>query len=134
MTEVIVFPDVEDMLVAHLGAELSTRGDIATVHTAVPKERPGRFVLVPRVGGTARNLVIDDATIATESWAATEKQAHDLCQLVRAIMRAMAGQVIGGVTVGAVSDVGGPAKLPDPESNQARYIYTASVQARGSAI
>lgn len=132
--ETIVFPDVEAMLVAHLGTELSARGDTATVHTAVPKDRPGRFVIVPRVGGVARNIVIDEATIATESFAKTEGRAHDLCQLVRALMRAMAGQVIGGVTVGAVNDVGGPAKLPDPVSQQPRYIYTASVQTRGTSI
>lgn len=134
MTEVIVFPDVEQVAVDYLDAELSARGDTASVHTAIPSPRPDRFVRVLRVGGPRRNLVIDEATIVFESWAARAKPSHDLAQLVRALVFAMTGQTIGGVDVKAVGEVGGLANLPDPVSDQARYTFTASVQCRGTAI
>lgn len=134
MGETIVFPDVEALLVDHLTERLAALGDAATVHVTVPNPRPSRFVLVPRVGGPARNLVVDSATIATECWAATPGQAHDLCQLVRGLIHATAGRTIGGITVYAVGEVAGPANFPDPLSSQPRYIFTASVQCRGAAI
>lgn len=134
MAEVIVYPDIEDILVGYLQAELTNRGDTAAVHVSVPNPRPDRFVLVPRVGGPRRNLVVDSPTIAVEAWAATPKQAHDLCQLVRGLLHAAAGSVIGGTPIYRVDEFAGPANLPDPASQQARYILTVSVSCRGAAI
>ena len=134
MAEAIAFPDVEALLVTYLTAALAARGDTATVHVSVPTERPARFVLVPRVGGPRRNAFVDAATIAVECWAGTPGQAHDLCRLVRALLSAAAGTVVGGVPVYRVDEAAGPANLPDPLSQQARYILTVSVAVRGAAI
>lgn len=135
MTEVIAFPDVEDLLVTYLGSALPARGDAATVHVTVPDPRPERFVLVPRVGGAKRNLVVDSPTIGLECWAATPGQAYDLCRLTRALVHALPGQTIGGVAFYNVEEFAGPANLPDGGlSGQSRYILTVAVSCRGTAI
>lgn len=133
--EAIAFPDVEDLLVTYLGSELAARGDSATVHVAVPDPRPDRFVLVPRVGGARRNLVVDSPTIGFECWAATPGQAYSLCRLTRALVHALPGKTIDTVAFYAVDEFAGPANLPDGGlSGQARYIFTAAVSCRGIAI
>lgn len=135
MVEVIVFPDVEDLLVTYLGAELTARGDTATVHTRVPAPRPDRFVLVPRVGGTRRSLVVDSPTIGFECWAATDTAAEGLCSLVRGLVFALPRQPpVRGVQFYRVDEFGGPTNLPDPVSNQSRYVFTAAVSCRGTAL
>lgn len=135
MQEVIVFPDVEDLLVAYLSAELPAHGDAATAHVTVPDPRPDRFVLVPRVGGVKRNLVVDSPTVGVECWAATPKQAHDLCQLVRGLLHALPDKTVAGVAFYRMEEFAGPANLPDGGlSGQARYILTVAVSCRGTAI
>lgn len=134
MPEVIVFPDVEDALVTYLTAELAARGDTASVHVRVPNPRPDRFVRVPRVGGARANLVTDNATIGVECWAVRGKQAHDLAQMVRGLIFALKGQTAAGVRFYNVTEFAGPAELPDPTSNQSRYVFTVAVEARGAAI
>jgi len=132
--EAITFPDVEKLLVDYLTAAYAARSETATVHTIVPNPRPARFTLVPRVGGPARNLVVDEPTIGIECWAATPGAAHDLCQLTRALIRALPGQVLAGVAFYTVGELSGPQQLPDPDSNQARYIYTPTLTCRGTAL
>lgn len=132
--EAIAFPDVEDLLVIYLTEELAARGDTASVHVAAPDPRPTRFVLVPRVGGTRRNLVVDSASIAFECWADTPARASALCKLVRALVGALPGLTVEGVPFYLVEEFGGPVNLPDPESHQSRYTFTASVSCRGTAL
>lgn len=134
MAELIAFPDVEEILVNYLQARLVAHGDTATVHDAVPNPRPPRFVTVVRVGGPRRNLFVDSASIAVECWAATPKQAHDLCQLTRGLIHAAVGTSVAGVQVYRVDEFSGPVRLPDPESQQPRYTMTVSVSVRGTAI
>jgi len=134
MSQPVAFPDVEALLVEYLTTEFTARSETASVHTQAPDPRPDRFVLVPRAGGPSRNLVVDAPTIAVECWAATPGAAYDLCRLTRALIGALAGQVVGGVMFYAVGEFAGPQKLPDPDSNQARYIYTPTLTCRGTAI
>lgn len=133
MRQVIVFPDVEGLLVSYLTQQLVWRADTASVHVSVPNPRPARFVLVPRIGGTEENLVTDAATIGVECWAATPQQAAKLAQLVRALIHALPGKVVEGVPFYRVQEFAGPANLPDPTSDQSRYVFTLSVTARGFA-
>lgn len=132
--EPIAFPDTEALLVTYLGAELAARGDSATVHTQIPTTRPARFVVVPRVGGPRRNLVVDSPTIAVESWANTAESAYGLCRIVRALLGALPGRVVDGVPFYRIDEFSGPVNLPDPESYQARYTLTVSLSLRGIAL
>src|SRR5262245_41866590 len=130
--QVIVFPDVEALLVTYLQAELLARSDTATVHVSVPNPRPDRFVLVPRLGGARRNIVNDAATIGIACWAATPAQAGGLAQLVRGLVNALPGKVVSSVPFYQVQEFAGPANLPDPQSDQSRYVFTVSIGVRGT--
>lgn len=132
--EPIAFPDVEDLLVTYLTQELADRNDTATVHVQIPTVRPARFVLVPRVGGVRRNLVVDSPTIGFECWDNTAAKAYALCRLVRAFVHALPGRTVDGATFYRVEEFGGPVNLPDSLSAQARYTFTASLSVRGTAI
>jgi hypothetical protein len=133
--EVIVFPDTEALLVDHLKAELGARGRAdVVVAVTMPAHRPTRCVLVPRVGGARRGLVVDAATIGVECWGASETDAHDLAQLVRGLLAALPGRLLDGTPVYRVEELGGPTNLPDPVSGQARYTLTAAVHVRGRAL
>lgn len=134
MAQPVAFPDVEALVVDYLTDQYALRGETATAHTQVPNPRPSRFVLVPRVGGPARNIVVDQPTLGIECWAPTAGAAYELCRLTRALIGALAGQSIEGVMFYAVGEFAGPTQLPDPDSNQARYIYTPTLTCRGTTI
>lgn len=134
MSQPILFPDAEDLLVDHLTAEFAARGVTATAHTKVPNPRPTSFVLVPRVGGVRRNIVVDAPTIGFEVWGPTDKAASDLAQITRALVNGMAGHVIGGVQCYRVDELAGPANLPDGVSAQSRYVFTTTLSFRGKVI
>ena len=124
---VVVFPDAAAAVTSRLGDEL----DIETDHK-VPNPRPDEFIVVRRVGGPRRDLVTDEATLTIEAWAQTEEAAHDLAQLARAHVHAMAGTTEGDARVYRVGEFAGPASLPDPESDQPRYTLTVTVAVRGA--
>lgn len=132
--DVVVFPDIEDLLVEYLSAELPKRGfgDVS-VHTQIPAQRPESFVTVPRVGGPRRNQVVDAATISADSWALRPKAAHDLAQVVRGLIGALPGQSLGGYPIYRVTEFTGPGNLPDPRSQHARYTQAFSILIRGFA-
>lgn len=129
MSETILFPDAVATIVTLLTTELSP----TPVRTQVPNPRPSSFVIVRRVGGTLRNLVVDQATLTVETWADTEKNAHDLSQLARAAIHKSLGQVTSAGTLYIVEEFAGPAYLPDQISSQHRYTITVSIGLRGNA-
>ena len=133
--DVIVYPDIEALLVEHVSAALAAVGESAPVHNTVPHPRPGRFVTLVRLGGVkpSTTVVTDAAQIGVECWAATPRQAHDLAQLTRGLLHALPGVVLDGHPVYRVDEWAGPAKLPDPVSDQARYTFQVSIHIRGFA-
>lgn len=134
MPELIVFPDVEELLTEYLPSKLAELGYDVPVSTAIPVKRPDTFVTVPRRGGTARNLVSDQATIGVECWSTSPKAAYELCQVVRAVIRALRGTSDLGVPVYRIQEYNGPTNLPDSVSTHARYTYTVVIQVRGHAL
>lgn len=133
MSGVVIFPDVEALLVDYLTAEFAGRGVDASAHTQIPADRPARFVTIPRVGGPARNRVVDMATISVDSWGDRPKDAHDLAQLVRMLFHRLPGMVLDGYPVYRVTEFTGPGNLPDNQSRQSRYTQSFSVFVRGFA-
>lgn len=132
MPDVIVFPDVEQIIGDWLADQLAARGIDAPVGTRAPDPRPGRFVVVQRTGGPRANLVTDAPLIIVESWADQEGAAHDLAQVVRGLLHTAPGRV-PAATVYRVQETGGPGNLPDPVSPQARYTQTFEIRLRGAA-
>lgn len=132
--DIVVAPDAEGLLVDYFTAELPAQGDSATAHVNVPDPRPDRFVLVPRIGGTMRNRVVDQPTIGIECWAQTDAQAYGLAALVRGLVHALRGHKLGDVQCYLVDEFGGPSNLPDPVSSQSRYVLTVSIGLRANKI
>jgi hypothetical protein len=131
----IRFGDIELAVVNRVRARLTAMGDPVQVGTVVPSTRPGRFVVIRRTGGPASEFVVTEwPQITVEAWGATPKQAHDLAQVVRSVIRAMPGQTLTGITVYRVDEFSGPANLPDPESTQSRYTWTVSLHVRAATV
>lgn len=130
MPEIVVFPDAVYEVGSYLASRLTARGDATPVYSRVPTTRPATFVRVIRTGGPRRNLVVDDAQITVEAWAATDEAAHDLAQLCRGILLAAPGVA---TAVRDVQELGGPALQPDPDSETPRYVFSHVVSLRGSA-
>lgn len=128
--EQIVFPDP----VAALVADLSIPGyaDVPVVGR-IPNPRPSRFVRALRIGGPRRDIVADNAMLTIEAWAESDAQSALLAQATRAAVNALAGTVLGGAAVYEVTELSGPANLPDPDSSQSRHTWTVEIAMRGAA-
>ena len=135
MVEVIVYPDVEAVVVSYLNAEFVSRSESARASTKVPNPRPTKFLRVQRTGGVG-DFVVDRAQLTIEAWANKATDAIALMQLVRGLMHAIDQVTYSGSTYQfyAPQEFSGPANLPDPDSEQERYTETFSVGVRGSAI
>lgn len=130
MAQPILFPDVA----AEVGAWLREQLNVDT-DTRVPNPRPDEWLMVRRVGGPRRDLVIDDATLAIEAWSVSDANSHDLAQLARAYLIAMVGETVGdSLFVYRVDELSGVANLPDPESTQSRHTFTVAVTVRGVVL
>lgn len=130
----VLFPDVAAMTIGFLTSALAEHDDTAVVVKDVPTPRPARFVTIRRGGGPRATLISDEAQVLFECWAETSGDAQDLAQLSRALVHSMAGTTQDGVAVYRVTEFAGPADLPDPLSEQARYVFTVQVHVRGSAL
>lgn len=133
MAELVVYPDVESLLVWYLGAEFGLRGEMARVGTKVPNPRPNRFVRITAAGGGERAIVLSSRTVIFECWDTDDPAASALAELSYAIMRA--AQWDAAVpTIRNVATVGAPASFPDPDTGTSRYQFTLSVDLRGHVV
>ena len=131
--EIILFPDVEALLVSGFNAYAPTVAEIEDVRSSTKKPRtlPDEFVIFRRVGGATQNLVVDQPLVAYEAYAGTEPRAERIAQHVRAWMRAI--DTINGVQFYGPVSPSGPVNLPDPDTNKPRYTGVATVRTRGAA-
>ena len=124
MSEVIIFPDAEGILVSSLKARLGL-----PVVTKVPAQRPPVFIRLKRVGGGRANVITERPIIVFECWAATEPDAERLSALVHGHVFALAPD-----TVRRVREVAGRQAFPDPLSEAPRYQFTVQIDTRGAAL
>lgn len=128
----VLFGDVEQLLVEHLKAELAESiapyAEGAEVGTFVPKPRPEVFVLVRRVGGTQVAITVDAPLVDLQVWHRTDVEAHDLMQLVRAFAHRARG--VGGIR--GVRHNSGPTPLPDDDGTP-RYLMTLDLTLKGAS-
>lgn len=129
MIETIVFPDAVLVACAAIQAGLPSG---VTAYGRIPKTRPARFVRVLRLGGTRRDRFVDNATLSIEAWAGTDQASALLASVARAALNAHEGSVVGGATVYTITELSGPANLPDPLSDQSRHTWTVQVAIRGT--
>lgn len=129
----VSFPDAAALVLDELRAALpAIVGRPVPVGNRVPSPRPERFVVARRMGGTRETLITEVAHLAVECWATSAQDADDLAQAARTVIFAMAHRVIAGVRVYRVEDIGGPADVPDPLSDQPRYSFAVAVTVRGT--
>lgn len=137
VADLIVFPDVEALLATWLRARLAERGRPVPVGNKVPNPRPKSFVTVRRHGGARSSIVTDVPQVGVECWAESDGDAHDLAQLVRALLHSLPGQTLDGYTVYRLpadqDEFAGPANLPDPVSEQPRYVFDMPIPIRGKS-
>ena len=115
---------IEQALVAHLGGALGV-----PVSTAVPAQRPDRFVTVSRAGGPRLNLVQAKPTVLVECWATTTGAAWDLVSAAYDAMDALPdrdGPLPKGAWVADV-DLAEPVNNPDAATGTPRYQFVATI-------
>lgn len=131
--QVIVFPDARTIAINYVRAALVARGETTVkVQSRIPTPNDRDLVRIFRTGGVS-TLVTDDAQLTIEVYALTDVRAHDLAQLVRALLKAARGTVQGGVTVYGVNEFTGPNEFPDPITEKPRYSWSIHFSVRGAA-
>lgn len=131
--ELVLQPDAEFIVGTALSIKVSEilgRQVPATID--LPNPRPAEFIRVLRVGGSRRNVATWVPTLAVESWAQRKSQAWELAQLVDSLMYWFTE--VAGYAVYDVREFAGPANLPDPLTDQARYTATYAVPIRAQQV
>lgn len=121
----VVFPDAVETVADYLNTVMPS----VPTHRRVPAIRPGAWLRIIRTGGVRNTVVTDAAQITIEAWANDAGVAADLAQLTRAWLHASVGVICYGV-----DELGGPADLPDIESQQQRYTFTLIIHLRGTTV
>lgn len=126
---VIRVPNVELLAVQYLKSALSVLGHTVTVATNVPAARPDKLVKVTATGGVLRDIVISEAQLAIECWAASPVLAGDLARDAQAILNDWTGHKAGNSFI-YDCQARMPASFPDPDTRTPRYIFTVQVLLR----
>lgn len=88
--EPVIFPDVEKWAVEYLDTALDARTEPYAANVYISNRKPTtrrqRMVIVRRDGGPRLDLVREVARLSVRVYGSTEKEAHDLAALVRAIL------------------------------------------------
>lgn len=119
-----LFPDALSLAVAHLGASMPD----VHVGTRVPNPRLADMVLLRRIGGLARNGLIDDARIDGQVWAASDEDATEFANRARYFLATL-GEVEPRVR--QFAEEVGPTLIPDGDSSAPRVLFTVVLSVRG---
>jgi len=136
MTELVVFGDIEQLLVDYLTEQLDQLDVGIPVSTRVPLlsngTRPPEFVRLMVTGGAQRDIVVDSPLVTVEAWAERESRAVAIASLCRAIIHGI--DEIQGVQFHRIESASRPQNLPDPTTDQIRYTATYSIDYRGAPL
>lgn len=128
----LMFPDAVQLTLDRLNAELPALvGAPVQTGNRVPSPRPAQFVRVRRMGGTRVTVVTEAAQLSIEAWSLDVASADELAQACRSVLFGMKGRTFGGIPVYLVEDIGGPAEVADPLSDQPRAQFSVAVHLRG---
>ncbi|MBO0596589.1 hypothetical protein I2485_06830 [Nesterenkonia sp. E16_7] len=133
--ELISFPNVTAALAKKFQAFAADRGIDLPVSDRTPTPRPSEFIRLWETGGDRRNLVTDRPTVTVEAYADRNSRAGELADLFRAWFYAQQGEdLVQGCPIHHVGEYARPASLPHPDTNQARYTATYSLDVRGTTL
>lgn len=129
--EVIVFADIEALVISALRTAFTARS--LTVHVAdrVPDDT-SRYITVALVDSERIDLVIDRSTVRVSAYDTTKEAATDLGQLARGILGSLQGAVVGTTTVYRVTDAQ-VQDAPDELTNLPGFTFHTSLSTRGVA-
>jgi hypothetical protein len=127
VAELVVFPDVEGLVIAYLRSKLT---DGTKAYTKVPAQRPNRFVKITAAGGADRNLVLSSRLVIVQCWDLDAVKASELAEWCYAILRS-AQHDATAPDVRNVAIVSAPQSFPDPDTSTPRYQFTVQLDLRG---
>lgn len=124
------FGDVEAAVIRFLKSRDETYGISFGTSTPADLDKRLPFVTVERIPGGARTTITDDARIDIESRGRTREEAHDTIQTVLGLLRVMYQAAHTGMIIYRVEIESSPGWLPDPVTNQPRWISTVNIRNR----
>ncbi|WP_433661081.1 hypothetical protein ACQPW1_02055 [Nocardia sp. CA-128927] len=130
MSELVVYPAIEALIVAYLSTRLAARTDRAVVATQVPNPRPDRLVRVSAAGGGDDRLILASRMVIIECWDSREPDAAQLAELCHALLLG-APRDPHEPRIRAAVTVGAPVNHADPDTRHPRYQTTVSLDVRG---
>ena len=125
-----IYGDVEAAAIRWLRNRDETDGISFGTETPANLDQVLPFVTLERIPGGARGKVTDDARVDIESRAATREEAHDAIQIVLGLMEVMYQYEHIGMIIYRVDIETSPGWLPDPVTNQPRWIATVLIRNR----
>lgn len=125
MAEALLADDIEAALISNLGPVINV-----PVSTRVPHDRPDEFVRLQRLGGTRRDLILDEPMIGFWCWAPTTVRASLLARTTEARVFALEGLALGGTFVYRVQAIAGTQVTADPDSDTPLGIFTVQLTTR----
>lgn len=128
----VLYRDAEFEVIDYLTDTLVGRSESYAQDVGLGTRKPNPmtvpFVAVRRSGGVSDAIVVDHPRVDVQVWHSDDANAHDLAQLLRALLLAMTGS--GGVI--RARDFLGPTPIPDSETSSPRYLFTVELAMRGS--
>lgn len=98
------------------------------VYITPPKNVPGSYVRVTRLGGIKKNMVTDSALMGINCYAVERDDAVEIAGKAReALWSARAGNH-GGVWVRWWREVSGPVNYPQPDVQRVRYQFSGELR------
>lgn len=125
-----IYGDVEAAAIRWLKNRPETEGIQFGTATPANLDQVLPFVTLERIPGGARGKVTDDARVDVESRGRTREEAHDTIQIVLGLMEVMYQYAHDGMIIYRVDIETSPGWLPDPVTNQPRWIATVSIRNR----
>ena len=130
MSEVVLYPPIEPLVITYLRTRLERWSDPVTVATRVPVPRPDRLVRITAAGGGETNVVLSTRLVIVECWDTREPEAALLAERCWALLLASRTDP-GEPRIRNAVNVGAPVNHPDPDTRHPRYQFTVALTLRG---
>lgn len=125
-----VLPDTVRLVVDHLEAANLTGVGTRVYGFELPATPTFPAVRVLRLGGAnVINEHFDGARLQIDVWGGTAEQAWDATALVRAELWDLEATTGANGTITGIQELSGPAWLPDPRTERARWTWDIRVYA-----
>lgn len=131
----VEFPDPEALLVSYLTVSLPAQDIDLPVSTGVPLTPDGTpvdaYVKVMLLGGTSRDIVIDDALFAVENHFGLDGDTAEASRVAGVIRGLLATMPLHVPAVRRVREVGRPIPRHHPDTGAPSYSQSHQITTRG---